>query len=98
MHSFAHEGVQIGGEGGHEGLPFPCLHLRNGPRVEDSATRDLGTELRRHADRGKHALWALERKLQERDTNGPRVEDSAPRDLGTEHRRCTDGGRREFRV
>ena len=45
MHALAGQGVQVGGQGGHQGLAFTGLHLGNGTAVQGNAAHDLHREV-----------------------------------------------------
>ena len=45
MHALAGQGIQVGGQGGHEGLAFTGLHLGNVAAVQRDAADDLHREM-----------------------------------------------------
>ena len=45
VHALAGQGVQVGGQGGHQGLAFTGLHLGNGAAVQGNAAHDLHREV-----------------------------------------------------
>jgi len=72
-----HEGVEVGGHGRDEGLPFPRLHLRDPPLVEDDRPHHLNVE-RAEPDRAGGRLAHRGERLGEEIIGGlPRGEAGA---------------------
>ena len=55
VHAFAGEGVEVGGEGGHQGLAFAGLHLGDAPLMQ----HDAADELHPIGTHAQHAVGGL---------------------------------------